>query len=998
MNEVIDAKPLNNLLAALDSPANPDSISKRLLTCNKLQLNDYQFFRIDSLSHISDAPRREALENVYSSIRYPGASVVYLLRGDTNGVSLYLGVARNYLYPIPTITISDISNNILRPSFEGNFKGSSVTQASNDSNEQLIKQLESYHHVGVLQGTVGDQAQGENAFFQGVDRLVDVMAGGEFCLLITASCIESQDMMTFGQWLNRGYELLAPLSRMSLQHGESTGRSLSWGQNEGESKGTNFSKSSNTTKGKNRGTTKTNTSSKSSDSGTEGESESDTEGSSEGWSDSTSKGSNIGASINQGESVNISSERHNRQAQQWLSYLDEVLMPRVDYGRSRGGFVCNISLLATSQQTLLRLGDVTRSIFSGNQGNQYPLQMLNISAYSEWVQCVKNLQPPTIPRHPAKEQAISIFDSLKSRVGIQGKMMMGAYVTPKELSLVAGLPQQEVVGLELKEHVAFGLNPPHVSIVNGLQLGSLVKDGRVLTHKKVCLNRKDLDKHVFVAGVTGSGKTTTCHHLLRESMLPFLVIEPAKTEYRKLLDEYDDLLVLTPGRDDLAPFRLNPLELMPGETISSRVDIVKASFLASFDMEAAIPQVLEAAIYRCYENLGWDLNSSTHPLFDDPFAPGCYPFPILRDMLDASEQIVEEQGFDARLRQDYVGSIKARLQGLLVGAKGQIFNTLRSINFDELIRRRVVIELEEIRNGAEKSLLIAFIMTNVIQALKNAHRKNPSFRHLTLIEEAHHLLTRADPSTSSNRRQAIEMFSDMLAEVRKYGEGLIIVDQIPNKLTPEVLKNTNTKIVHKLFADDDKVAIGNTIALESAQQQHLSRLATGQAIVFSQGWQNSVLAKVETNQITQADIPLDIIEPKLRHRAWQFYQLPSNLHLLPLQGLEPTESEEQWRERLAFTADTRLLSAYNKYVNERSEDNKTKLTTLLKLAAEKCGDISKVIEHIVCHIYITTEDNSLNRWRERLQVCYPLLFDEDYKKVARVANKQDLYNSNRRKY
>ena len=330
-----------------------------------------------------------------------------------------------------------------------------------------------------------------------------------------------------------------------------------------------------------------------------------------------------------------------------------------------------------------------------------------------------------------------------------------------------------------------------------------------------------------------------------------------------------------------------------------------------------------------------------------------------------------------------------------MGAKGQIFNTLRSIDFSELIQRRVVIELEEIRNGAEKSLLIAFIMTNVIQALKNEHRKNSKFRHLTLIEEAHHLLTKADPSTSSNRRQAIEMFSDMLAEVRKYGEGLIIVDQIPNKLTPEVLKNTNTKIVHKLFAEDDKVAIGNTMALEPLQKKHLSRLEVGQAVVFGQGWKSSVLTQIETNSATEADIPLSVIEPKLRERAWLFYQLPRNLHLLPLQGQQPTVSVEQWREQLSFSADTKLLSAYTKYMGEQNETNHQHLTSLLKKAVDRLGTSSMVIEHLIHHLYLPSEDEPINQWRDKLQACYQLLFEKDHAKVAR---KENLHTINRRKY
>lgn len=478
-------------------------------------------------------------------------------------------------------------------------------------------------------------------------------------------------------------------------------------------------------------------------------------------------------------------------------------------------------------------------------------------------------------------------------------------------------------------------------------------------------------------------------------MSKFLVIEPAKTEYRMLLEEYDDLLVFTPGRDDIAPLRLNPLEMMPGETISSRVDIIKASFLASFDMEAAIPQVLEAAVYRCYEKMGWDINTSKHPLYPDPFAPGCYPFPILRDLLEASEQVVKEQGFDERLRQDYIGSIKARLQGLLVGAKGQIFNTLRSIDFSELIHRPVVIELEEIRNGAEKSLLIAFIMTNVIQVLKNEHLKNPNFRHLTLIEEAHHLLTKADPSMSSNRRQAVEMFSNMLAEVRKYGEGLIIVDQIPNKLTSEVIKNTNTKIVHKLFAEDDKVAIGNTMALEPLQQQHLSRLETGQAVIFSQGWKSAVLTQIEPNSTTQADIPLDVIEPKLRYRSWRFYQLPNNRHVLPLTAQQSTLSIEQWQDQLSFSADIKILSAYTKYMEERNEKNHQHLILMLNMAVNRLGSVSMVIEHLLHHLYIPSQSESIVQWRSKLQACYPLLCDKDH---AKVVSKENFHTSTRRKY
>ena len=187
---------------------------------------------------------------------------------------------------------------------------------------------------------------------------------------------------------------------------------------------------------------------------------------------------------------------------------------------------CNISLLTNSHHSLLRLGDVTRSIFSGNMGNQYPLQMLDISAVPEWVRSVKKLQIPVISRH-SNDQILNIFDSLKSRINLKGKVLMGAYVTPKELSLIAGLPQEDVVGIELKEQVTFGLNPPKVSVVESLPLGSLVQYGRILKDKKVEISKinfyeekiNNTELIVPVVGGFSAGKSTLINQFLGENIL-----------------------------------------------------------------------------------------------------------------------------------------------------------------------------------------------------------------------------------------------------------------------------------------------------------------------------------------------------------------------------------------------------------------------------------------------------------------------------------------------
>ena len=113
------------------------------------------------------------------------------------------------------------------------------------------------------------------------------------------------------------------------------------------------------------------------------------------------------------------------------------------------------------------------------------------------------------------------------------------------------------------------------------------------------------------------------------------------------------------------------------------------------------------------------------------------------------------------------------------------------------------------------------------------------------------------------------MFSDMLAEVRKYGEALIIVDQIPGKLTPEVLKNTNTKIIHKIFAQDDKEAVGNTMALSDEQKDFLSFLDQGRAVVFSQGWDGGLQVQIVRDTDTDSKELVD--EKLIRERVLDYY-------------------------------------------------------------------------------------------------------------------------------
>lgn len=879
-------------------------------------------------------PRREAFENVLGAIRQEGVNFIYLILGDKKGVSFYFGVTKdlkeNRELDMPIIEMGD---SLLKTSIQGNFRGSKIKKLTPQENKEILKRIRESERFGNVSGVPGVNESSDKSNFQGIDRLIDVMLGDEFGLCIIAKPIDDLKITELENRLYNLYDKFSFLSKTNIQNGinDSKSKGTSVGTSTSKTDGTNSSSSKNTSesksetrgessstsnsngtsrseaKGTNTGNSTTqsegNTSGGSSSSTTKtlshgdssGESKTTTNSSSEntteskGKSESTSDSKSESSGTAEGEShsetsgetksenenttsgisINVSAEILNKRFQDWLKYFDEILFPMIDYGKSKGLYLTNSFVFSNNNGTIIKLGNTMRSLFSGRKGNKLPLKLEILNDNDERIKYFKNFQIPEYKLLNFDDESKKIL-TLKSSLFDDEKVEFGNWYSANELSLVAGLPQKEVVGLSLKEEIEFGLNVDKNKKDDDIVLGNLVQSGNELDIK-VALEKSALNKHIFVTGVTGTGKTTTCQKLLLESQMPFLVIEPAKTEYRILIDkeETKDILIFTLGKDTVAPFRLNPFEFFSHESITSRVDMLKAAIESSFDMEAAIPQLIESAMYECYKDYGWDITTNENYKFEKPFEKGVYSFPTLQDLINKIEDEVEKQGFDERLKKDYIGSIKARLQGLLVGSKGLMLNVGRGIDFRELIDKKVVLEIEEIKNGGEKSLIMGFVLTNLVEALKAKYREKRDFKHITLIEEAHRLLAKFSPGDSPNKKQGIETFTDMLAEVRKYGESLIIADQIPNKLTPEILKNTNTKIVHKIFAEDDKEVIGNTMSLSTEQKKFLSSLNVGRAVIFSQGWEKALQVQIKQGTNTTGDRYVEDWE--LENRIIDFY-------------------------------------------------------------------------------------------------------------------------------
>ena len=913
---------------------------------------DIALYKINEITYEEEekAPRREAFENVLGALRDSFNNFLYIILGTKEKVSIYFGVAKNsYIDSSNSILeLQDVGDMILKPSIEGNFRGSKIKEIISDEKEEVLKVIRNQgNKYAYFEGNPGRKEAEDRSDFQGIDRLIDIMSVGNqgtFGLVIYANPIQKEEIVEIEKDIYKQYNYYNTVHKRSYQLGENKsnntgesatvgsgtnkseteGKNLSEtkGSNESESKGTNYSeaigeswsKTKGTNEGENRNKTitdsassgKTNGSSSNNTSENKSHSTAESRGTSEGTSQSDTKGEsktktngssfnkttgtskslttgtsssktngisenqsttkNIGSSTGTSETENI--EIIKKEIHSWISYIDETLLPIIDYGKGKGLFRVNTYIFADNSATLLKLGNTLKSLSSGKKGNKRPLEYYRLDNVKDKkiINNLVNFQMNKIQNDIEKDEFYTV-NSIEI-----GNGFVNDFYSSKELSLIAGLPRKEVNGLKVTKQVEFGLNTTDEKIKEPLELGNLVQSGKILENSEVNIDKKDLNKHIFVAGVTGTGKTTTCQRILLESGMPFLVVEPAKTEYRimKLSKKTEDMVIFTLGQDNIAPFRLNPFEFFPHESLTSRVDMIKAAIEASFDMEAAIPQLIESTIYECYKDYGWNVNTNKNTKFENPFADDVYAFPTFSDILKKVDAVAEKQGFDERLKKDYIGSIKARLQSLTLGSKGLMLNTPRSIDFVGLLDKKVVLEIEEVKNTGEKSFVMGLIMTNLREALRAKYKENKHFKHITLIEEAHRLLSKFEPGDSVNKKQGVEIFADMLAEVRKYGESLIIADQIPNKLTPEVLKNTNTKIIHKLFAEDDKESVGNTMILEKEQKEFLSSLPTGRAVVFSQGWSKAVQVQIKLLTNTTSDEEVD--EQILKDSCINYYR------------------------------------------------------------------------------------------------------------------------------
>lgn len=419
-------------------------------------------------------------------------------------------------------------------------------------------------------------------------------------------------------------------------------------------------------------------------------------------------------------------------------------------------------------------------------------------------------------------------------------------ISGRELAYSLNMPRKSVAGFPVIECAEFGRNI--VSYDDSYSDNKIVELGNIfhMHHDEkadVLLSLDSLTSHAFVTGSTGAGKSNTVYKILSEANrnnVSFLVIEPAKGEYKHVFGNKDNVSVYGTNPNITPLLRLNPFSFPAEIHILEHLDRLVEIFNVCWPMYAAMPAVLKNAVEKAYEDCGWDLTLSTNSYGNDMY-------PTFADVARNVKAIIDSSEYDTENKGAYKGSLLTRLNSLTNGINGMIFS-VEEISAEKLFDENVIVDLSRVGSTETKSLLMGMLVLKLQEFRMTSGKINSSLNHLTVLEEAHNLLKRTSTEQSAESGnllgKSVEMIANAIAEMRTYGEGFIIADQAPALLDMAAIRNTNTKIIMRLPDLSDRELVGRAANLNDNQITELAKLPRGVAAVYQNEWIQPVLCKV----------------------------------------------------------------------------------------------------------------------------------------------------------
>ncbi|WP_261806253.1 ATP-binding protein [Lapidilactobacillus luobeiensis] len=953
--KLIDDIVLKNYLSKLDDadanfkviPIDQDMINNRL---DKIRL-----FKIEQMVYPLHESVAYKFASVFNAVSATNSAVVTIIDSDGSKTDFYFGIRS-----LDDTKSTQTSYVTLTNAMKGQFPGTRISNLRSNRINNLLYSMnsESISVVSCVANNKNKELLKNEEYLQGLEKFALAMQGNRYTAVIIADPTKQNQLNEIRKGYESVYSQLSPLANNTVSYGTNSSNNLSdtetSGTNESTSDMTSDSMTSSQTKTKNEPVKSTTTTTKASKAGaitvgalgvvgaalaamtgglglaigaaavapaittltngtvtkTSGsqstsQSESNTKGSSKtqmnGASHSTAQ--TKGSTIGNNQTIQLTVK--NKFISDVLRRIDKQLI-RLEDCESIGMWETAAYFLSDDTSVSAVAASTYKALMSGESSG------IETSAINTW-----NRQPDETKSKRSSNELIAdyvtsfvhpILEYRTDKYTIDVRPTN--FVSSNELAIHMGLPRHSVRGFPVVEHTDFGkevVKYDNSQQDESIKLGQVFDMGRAIEHASVQLDLESLAMHTFVVGATGSGKSNTIYQILnelrvlnelRENQRPisFMVIEPAKGEYKRIFGQETDVKVFGTNSSYTELLRINPFIFTEGIHVLEHVDRLIEIFNVCWPMYAAMPAVLKKAVLLAYRDCGWDLSTSRNRYSQKLF-------PTFQDLLKKLDIVIRESSFSDEVKSNYAGSLITRVESLTNGLNGEIFSTCE-IDNSVLFDTNVIVDLSRVGSQETKSLLMGILVMRLSEYrsvdIKGA---NQSLRHVTVLEEAHNILpaqTKASTADGGDLAgKSVEMISNAIAEMRTYGEGFIIADQSPSAVDKSAIRNTNTKIVMRLPDEVDRRIAGKSTSMKDEQLDELARLPKGVAAIYQNDWLEPVLCKVDRFDGKDAAYEVSeknevIAHNKENNRTLIEFILPE----LPHKDSEPTTIEQKVRDSI----------------------------------------------------------------------------------------------------
>lgn len=807
-------------------------------------INNVRLYRITEMVYRKGEPVTDKFTTVFNTLATYNASVFVLVDSNGKETQFYIGVRNNEAdgspYKRSTVTLGDT----LKQTLIGHFPGIKIENEDRHRIAELSEQISrrtNVTSVSVVGNSKSDKNVTNEQFVQGLEKLALAMSGRPFMGILIANNQSPQAIQVMRKGYQDLYTKLSPLQKVQISENTSTSssRSKSFSEMDGKQKAAMIGGAVLSVGGAIGGAV---LGTKIPGVGATGGAMlgGQVVGQLNGFITSLAPNEQITTS----SSNTTSSTIENKTVTDMMALLDALLKKTDEYD-SYGMWNVAGYFISDDMSAAEIAASNYRSLMNGeNSGRE-------VSAINSW----RSNNAHNLGSFSDLTTYLSRFVHPQFVYGGDILVNAATSVSGKELGLHLGLPRATVPGLPVIEHAEFGKEVNSYQLIktavadrpeDRITIGRIFDLGQI-TSKKVELDSRSLNMHTFITGSTGSGKSNAVYQILtelRQDKIPFLVVEPAKGEYKDVFGSMPDVRVFSTNPNIAQLINLNPFMFPESIHVLEHVDGLVEIFSVCWPMYDAMPAFFKDAILKSYEAIGWDLSSST---FEGEELE--YPdFEVLTEQLD---ELIGNSDYASDIKSNYRGALLTRVKSLTVGLNKSIFTTEQT-PYEQLFDNNCILDISRVKSTETKALIMGLMVYMLNEyRVDQKNENNVGLRHVTVLEEAHNLLKNTKGGESELIGKSIEMLTNTIAEIRTYGEGFIIVDQSPSSVDIAAIKNTNTKIVLRTPEAGDREAVGRSMGLTDDQVNEIAKLPSGVAVVYQNNWISPVLTMIDKANVVE---------------------------------------------------------------------------------------------------------------------------------------------------